>query len=133
MPERTCVVCRREVKKEELLRFVVNQGEVEADLLAVKAGRGAYLCKTTRCLNDKAGLARIKGVLELGSKSTKGERKKLFVRSKVDQGPSVRILDLIKNEGDRISNSSSAKSSNKKTAEKRCAEIIQLIGKLSLR
>lgn len=81
MPIRTCLVCRKEREKKELLRFVLESGEVVLDKKAIKPGRGAYLCNTKRCLEDKAGLSRVKGILELGSKSTKGERKKVLRRS----------------------------------------------------
>jgi len=78
LPFRTCLVCRKESEKKELLRFVLENGEVVMDSKAVKPGRGAYLCNTKRCLEDRSGMARVKGILELGSRATKGERKKLL-------------------------------------------------------
>lgn len=50
LPQRTCVACRTEKAKKELVRLVrTAQGEIELDLTGRKAGRGAYLCKAPAC------------------------------------------------------------------------------------
>ena len=50
IPQRTCVACRQEKSKRELVRLVrVSDGRVEVDVSGKKAGRGAYLCRTREC------------------------------------------------------------------------------------
>jgi uncharacterized protein len=50
LPQRTCIGCRREALKRELVRLVYNEGEgVEIDLTGKKSGRGAYLCPEQTC------------------------------------------------------------------------------------
>lgn len=44
---RTCVGCRRRFAKENLVRFVVNQGQLD---LGNAEGRGTYLCRSQCCL-----------------------------------------------------------------------------------
>jgi len=47
---RTCVGCRTRVAKSDLLRVVVVGGEIVADPLARRPGRGAYLHPSQECL-----------------------------------------------------------------------------------
>jgi predicted RNA-binding protein YlxR (DUF448 family) len=48
-PVRTCLGCRRRRPKRELVRLVrAGDGRVSAD--ARGAGRGAYVCRDTECL-----------------------------------------------------------------------------------
>jgi uncharacterized protein len=50
IPQRTCVACRKNTVKRELVRVVrVASGEVEVDLTGKKSGRGAYLCADLKC------------------------------------------------------------------------------------
>lgn len=50
IPVRTCVACRRERPKRELVRLVrVAEGEVQIDLSGKLNGRGAYLCADDAC------------------------------------------------------------------------------------
>ena len=55
--ERTCVVCRKKCRKEDLLRFVmfVEEGKrgLFIDIAATMPGRGAYCHKELACLSDK--------------------------------------------------------------------------------
>lgn len=52
IPQRTCVVCRSERGKRELVRIVrTPAGTVQVDLTGKVAGRGAYLCKAQPCWN----------------------------------------------------------------------------------
>lgn len=61
VPERTCVACRQQRPKRELLRIVrTPQGRVELDPTGKKSGRGAYLCAKRSCWD----LALRKGNLE---------------------------------------------------------------------
>jgi uncharacterized protein len=50
-PVRTCVACREEAGKAELVRIVRRpDGSVELDLSGKQAGRGAYLHASRECL-----------------------------------------------------------------------------------
>jgi predicted RNA-binding protein YlxR (DUF448 family) len=55
VPQRTCVVCRSERGKRELVRIVrTPAGEVHVDPTGKAAGRGAYLCKARPCWSGAA-------------------------------------------------------------------------------
>lgn len=50
VPQRTCIVCRSETAKRELLRLVYTiDGSVQVDASGKKPGRGAYLCQSADC------------------------------------------------------------------------------------
>jgi hypothetical protein len=50
VPQRTCVVCRSERGKRELVRIVrTPAGAVQVDPTGKVSGRGAYLCKAQSC------------------------------------------------------------------------------------
>lgn len=51
VPLRTCVGCRTQHGKKELVRVVrTPEGEVMLDATGKKSGRGAYLCARRECL-----------------------------------------------------------------------------------
>jgi len=51
LPQRTCVVCRNETFKRELVRIVRSkEGEISVDFTGKKSGRGAYVCKCKECV-----------------------------------------------------------------------------------
>ncbi|WP_406145595.1 YlxR family protein [Streptomyces sp. NBC_01012] len=50
-PERTCVGCRERAVKSELLRIVVDEGEVVPDPRGTLPGRGAYVHPVPVCLD----------------------------------------------------------------------------------
>lgn len=51
IPMRSCVGCRLERPKKELVRVVKNpDGTVELDATGKKSGRGAYICPNISCL-----------------------------------------------------------------------------------
>lgn len=55
VPQRTCVVCRSERGKRELIRIVrAPDGAVRIDPTGKAAGRGAYLCKARSCWQGPA-------------------------------------------------------------------------------
>ena len=55
IPMRMCVGCGEMKPKKELIRIVTDpEGNVSVDPTGKKAGRGAYICKSTECLK-KAG------------------------------------------------------------------------------
>jgi len=50
IPERTCVACRTQRSKQELVRIVyTSSGDVKIDETGKQNGRGAYLCKQRSC------------------------------------------------------------------------------------
>ena len=50
VPIRTCIACRQEFEKKELLRIVKNAaGEIQLDFSGKLNGRGAYICKNAAC------------------------------------------------------------------------------------
>lgn len=52
VPMRMCVGCRQMLPKKELLRVVRSaDGVVSVDLKGKASGRGAYVCKSTECLD----------------------------------------------------------------------------------
>jgi predicted RNA-binding protein YlxR (DUF448 family) len=51
IPLRMCTGCMEMKPKKELIRIVKTpEGEVSVDLTGKKSGRGAYICKSTECL-----------------------------------------------------------------------------------
>ncbi|MBP3793761.1 MAG: YlxR family protein [Ruminococcus sp.] len=55
IPMRMCVGCGEMKPKKELIRIVTDpEGNVSVDPTGKKAGRGAYICKSSECLK-KAG------------------------------------------------------------------------------
>lgn len=53
VPTRTCVGCRTQRGKKELVRVVrTPEGEVVLDPTGKRSGRGAYLCPRVECLAD---------------------------------------------------------------------------------
>ena len=51
IPMRTCIACRAEKPKKEMLRIVrTPEGEIRLDLSGKLAGRGAYMCNSAACL-----------------------------------------------------------------------------------
>ena len=51
-PQRMCIGCRDMKDKKELIRIVKNkEGMISFDETGKLAGRGAYVCKTSECLN----------------------------------------------------------------------------------
>lgn len=54
LPQRMCIGCQTMKNKKELIRVVKGpEGDIKVDLTGKSAGRGAYICKSTECL-DKA-------------------------------------------------------------------------------
>ena len=50
-PQRMCVSCRVMTDKQALIRLAVNkEGEVFLDPAGKKPGRGAYVCRSSKCL-----------------------------------------------------------------------------------
>ena len=51
IPRRTCIVCGRVAAKSDLVRLILDEeGRVIRDELGTGKGRGAYVCKSSSCL-----------------------------------------------------------------------------------
>ena len=65
IPMRRCLGCNEHKPKNELLRVVRDpNGEVSLDFTGKKSGRGAYICKSVKCLRRAAKAKRIDKSLE---------------------------------------------------------------------
>lgn len=54
-PVRTCIACREEFAKKDLLRIVKdNAGNFSVDTTGKANGRGAYICKKAECAKKLA-------------------------------------------------------------------------------
>lgn len=49
VPMRTCIACRKNAPKKELLRIVKNGDEIFLDKTGKANGRGAYVCGDAEC------------------------------------------------------------------------------------
>lgn len=49
-PMRTCICCKAQKEKKELIRIVNDGGEISLDLTGKKNGRGAYVCNKKECI-----------------------------------------------------------------------------------
>ena len=59
-PERQCLGCNEHKPKAELLRVVKSpDGEISLDFTGKKSGRGAYICKSLKCLKKARKSRRI--------------------------------------------------------------------------
>ena len=50
IPMRTCIACRAEKPKKELVRVVKYGEEIKLDLTGKANGRGAYVCNCKECI-----------------------------------------------------------------------------------
>ena len=51
IPMRTCIACREEKPKREMLRIVRNaEGAIALDFSGKLPGRGAYICNSEACI-----------------------------------------------------------------------------------
>jgi predicted RNA-binding protein YlxR (DUF448 family) len=67
-PTRTCVACRTEREKGELVRIVrIQGGEVRLDPTGKASGRGAYLCADPACWSKALKTRAIQRALDVTS------------------------------------------------------------------
>ena len=65
IPERKCLGCNESKPKAGLIRIVrAPDGEVSLDFVGKKPGRGAYICKNSKCLQKARKANRISRSLE---------------------------------------------------------------------
>jgi len=66
IPLRMCTGCMEMKPKKELIRIVKTpEGEVSVDLTGKKSGRGAYVCKSTECLEKAFKAKRLSRNLDI--------------------------------------------------------------------
>ena len=65
IPVRQCMGCNEHKPKLELLRVVRSpENEVSLDFTGKKSGRGAYICRSVKCLQRARKSRRLDRVLE---------------------------------------------------------------------
>ena len=65
IPQRQCLGCGEHRDKPQLLRVVRDpQGQVTLDFTGKKSGRGAYICRSLKCLQKARKSQRIDKNLE---------------------------------------------------------------------
>lgn len=65
-PQRTCVACREIREKRELIRVVRTPvGEVIIDPTGKANGRGAYVCRDSKCWDDGLQKGRLAQALDV--------------------------------------------------------------------
>lgn len=64
IPQRMCLGCQQMKNKKELLRVVrTPESEIVIDTTGKKAGRGAYICADTACLQQAVKYKRLEKAL----------------------------------------------------------------------
>ena len=84
-PLRSCVACRRQADKRELLRVIRTPlGATEVDLSGKQNGRGAYLCWSTKCLDQAVKARKLERALQtaISDETTKLIRDAMATRAK---------------------------------------------------
>ena len=82
VPQRSCVVCRTQKNKNELLRIVKNkENEIKIDIIGKEPGRGAYICYSEQCLE----------------KAKKGKKLEKALEIKIEEETYNKIEEIIKN------------------------------------
>lgn len=60
VPQRMCVSCKSRRDKKDLMRVVLlPDGNIDIDLTGRKPGRGAYICRSEKCLEEACKLHRL--------------------------------------------------------------------------
>ena len=52
IPQRTCLICKKKGNKQEYFRLVLNNSEYIVDTYQKMDGRGIYICKNIRCVEN---------------------------------------------------------------------------------
>lgn len=66
IPQRTCVICRTQKNKSELLRIVKNkENNIKVDENGKEPGRGAYICYDMECLEKAKKTKKLEKALEI--------------------------------------------------------------------
>lgn len=66
IPQRTCIVCRTQKNKNELLRIVKNKENIiKVDESGKEPGRGAYICYNMDCFERAKKSKKLERTLEI--------------------------------------------------------------------
>lgn len=90
MPIRTCIGCRAEREKEELIRLVRYEDRVIVDLGAKLPGRGAYVCPRRSCIKQAMKKGRLERALKSG-----GPLRYEDLPERIEEAIRSRILSLL--------------------------------------
>jgi predicted RNA-binding protein YlxR (DUF448 family) len=81
VPQRTCIACRKIQDKQSMIRIVnTPDGIIEADASGKMSGRGAYLCKDTRCWEEGLKGNRLEHSLKTGINQESKDRLLSWIR-----------------------------------------------------
>lgn len=84
IPQRSCVVCRAQKNKNELLRIVKNKENIiKIDNTGKESGRGAYICYSEECLEKAIKSKKIEKALETKIEDKIYEEMKNIIKKKV--------------------------------------------------
>ena len=84
IPQRSCVVCRAQKNKDDLLRIVKNkENQIKIDNIGKEPGRGAYICYSKECLEKAKQSKKIEKALEAKIEEETYEQIKEVITSKI--------------------------------------------------
>lgn len=84
IPQRTCIVCRTQKNKNELLRIVKNKENIiKVDESGKEPGRGAYICYSMDCLEKAKKSKKLERTLEIKINDDTYEQIKNAIESKM--------------------------------------------------
>lgn len=86
VPQRTCVVCRTQQDKRDLIRLVQTSAGVDVDETMRATGRGAYLCRRQACWEQAASGSQLKSALRAELSEASRERLRHFAGRLKDHG-----------------------------------------------
>ena len=84
IPQRSCVVCKAQKNKNELLRIVKNkENEIKIDTTGKEPGRGANICYSGVCLEKAIKSGRLEKTLETKINDITYEEIKKIIMKKI--------------------------------------------------
>ena len=84
IPQRTCIVCRTQKNKNELLRIVKNKENIiKVDESGKEPGRGAYICYNMDCFERAKKSQKLERTLEIKTNDDTYEQIKNAIESKM--------------------------------------------------
>jgi predicted RNA-binding protein YlxR (DUF448 family) len=84
IPQRTCIVCRTQKNKNELLRIVKNKENIiKVDESGKEHGRGAYICYNMDCFERAKKSKKLERTLEIKINDDTYEQIKNAIESKM--------------------------------------------------
>jgi len=84
IPQRTCIVCRTQKNKNELLRIVKNKENIiKVDESGKEPGRGAYICYNMDCFERAKKSKKLERKLEIKINDDTYEQIKNAIESKM--------------------------------------------------